>query len=113
LEADFQSLTEHLNVIDLQVHKGVQAQVQALTERLQAIEKTQTLLTVPLKVQSETPNVDVHKAVQIEVPAQKENAPLTQGQLAIRLSLSDKAVEKARRKGSDYFATWSHQRDPR
>lgn len=112
LEADFQSLTEHVNVTELQVHEEVQVHVQALNERLQTLEKTQVPLKVPSKVQVEPLNVDVHEAVQFEVHSLEGDTPLTQGQLAIRLSLSDKAVEKARRKGGEYFASWSKKRDP-
>lgn len=112
LEADFQSLTEHVNATELQVHEEVQVHVQALNERLQTLEKTQVPLKVPSKVQIKPLNVDVHEAVQVEVHSPERDTPLTQGQLAIRLSLSDKAVEKARRKGSEYFASWSQGRDP-
>jgi hypothetical protein len=112
LEADFQSLTEHVNTTEIQVHEGVQAHVQALSERLQALEKTQVPLKVPSKVQLQPLNVDVQKTVQVEVHSPERDAPLTQGQLAIRLSLSDKAVEKARRKGGEYFTQWTKQRDP-
>lgn len=39
-------------------------------------------------------------------------APLTQRALAKRLGVSDKAVEKHRKQGTENFASWSHERDP-
>jgi hypothetical protein len=72
-----------------------------LTQRVERIEKAIASLTQALaKVETAQTTASVPKR------------PLTQGQLGDRLGLSDKAVEKARRKGSDYFASWSRERDP-
>jgi hypothetical protein len=108
LESEFKVLTEHVSSTKEQVHKEVQQEVQAFNVRLCKLENSK----VPLNVQPEVLNTDVQKEVQAEVLNVETDTPLTQGELAQRLSLSDKAVEKARRKGSDYFSMWSHQRDP-
>lgn len=132
LEAEFQALTEHVNATEAQVQTEVQSQVQALEERIQTLE-AEVQAQVRLGVQMSEADAEVHLTVQPDVQVETDNAdanevqptvqaevqkadvtpsPLTQGELAHRLGLSDKAVEKARRKGTQYFATWSQSRDP-
>lgn len=120
LAEDFQALEDHVNATEAQVQAELHTYVDALEERIKALENkyklgTEQVLNENVPLTSTEPE-DSHKLgtekVQVADDSSSVDAPLTQGKLATRLSLSDKAVEKARRKGAEYFASWSQGRDP-
>jgi beta-galactosidase/beta-glucuronidase len=114
VNADIKALTARINDIETTLQTQVQTEVHkkltTVEERIQALE-----LSVHKTVHTKVHKPSLQKTVQVEVQTTgktPEGLTLTQGQLAKRLQLSDKAVQKARDKGATYFAQWSASHDP-